>query len=124
MEDISKKIGELLSDPSAMQQIRELAGTFGAGKSGDEGTRQQTMHDRAPEPVSQTASPDPNMIGMMMKLAPLLSSANRDDDSTRLLQALRPFLHEERLKRLDGAIRLLSIMRLLPLLKGMGLELF
>ena len=61
---------------------------------------------------------------MFMKLAPMLQSANREDDSTRLLKALRPFMHEERAARIDGAIRLLGIMRMLPLLKGAGLSLF
>ena len=52
-----------------------------------------------------------------------MKSMDREDDSTRLLRALRPFLHEERSRRLDGAIRLLGIMKVLPLLKGAGLEL-
>ena len=122
MEDISRKIGELLSDPSALQQIRELAGMFSHSSADNADTVQNIPKPQ--ENVQPKAAADPDMLGMMMKLAPLLGTVNRDDDSTRLLRALRPFLHEERSKRLDSAIRLLGIMRLLPLLKGMGLELF
>ena len=46
------------------------------------------------------------------------SSFNEENDSTRLLNALRPFLSEKRRVRIDGSIRLLSLMRILPLLKG------
>ena len=47
-----------------------------------------------------------------------------EDDSTRLLRAVKPFLKEERARRVDGAIRLLSIMKILPLLKNSGTDLF
>ena len=126
MEDISKKIGELLSDPSAMQQIKELAGMFSRSQESSGSVSQPPVQQSIPVPVQSQAQPsaDPDMIGMMMKLAPVLGSVNREVDSTRLLRALRPFLHEERSKRLDGAIRLLGIMKLLPVLKGMGFELF
>ena len=120
MDDISQKIGELLSDPSAMRQIRELAGMFGRSDSAPP----SPAIPKPQESVQPKPSSDPDTLGMMMKLAPLLGTVSREDDSTRLLRALRPFLHEERSKRLDSAIRLLGIMRLLPMLKGMGLELF
>ena len=123
MEDISRKIGELLSDPSAMDQIRELAGMFSRSQGGSESAPQPQQSMPEPQPVPEPSS-NPDMLGMMMKLAPVLGSVNREDDSTRLLRALRPFLHEERSRRLDSAIRLVGIMRLLPVLKGMGFELF
>ena len=68
--------------------------------------------------------PDPQLLGTVMKIAPLLQSVNREDDSTRLLRALQPFLHQERSRRVDSAIRLLGIIKLLPVLKGAGLDLF
>lgn len=126
MEDISRRISELLSDPQMLEQIKGLAGMLGQG---GESTAEQPKESRPPAETSymkqsQQSMPDPDMLGMVMKLAPLFKNMNKEDDSTRLLRALRPFLHEERSKRLDGAIRLLGIMRALPLLKGAGLELF
>ncbi len=38
-------------------------------------------------------------------------------DDTALLKALRPYLHGEREKKLDEAIKLMELSRLLPLLK-------
>ena len=56
----------------------------------------------------------------MTRLMPLLSQANREDDATRLLRALRPLLGESRQKKVDEAIRILQMLRLLPLLKDSG----
>lgn len=122
MEDLSRKISELLSDPQALEQIRGLTGLLGRSSEKQE----QPEHNDAPktEPDSFSGMPDPNMIGMVMKLAPLLQSAKQEDDSTRLLMALKPFMHEERSKRIDAAIRLLGIMKILPLLKSAGPGLF
>ena len=124
MEDISRRISELLADPQTLEQIKGLAAMLGQG-----GASQPSDESRPPvrtpfaKPPQPDNMPDPDMLGMVMKLAPLLKSMDREDDSTRLLRALRPFLHEERSRRLDGAIRLLGIMKVLPLLKGAGLEL-
>lgn len=122
MEDLSRKISELLSDPQALEQIRELTGMLGQSQEKSEQLEQR----EAPKAAGQSLSgmPDPNMLGMVMKLAPLLQSAKEDDDSTRLLKALKPFMHDERAKRIDGAIRLLGIMKLLPFIKSAGPGLF
>ena len=60
------------------------------------------------------------MLSMLTKLAPLLSQVNQEDDSTRLLYALRPLLGAERQKKVDEALKILQMMRLLPLLKESG----
>ena len=56
-----------------------------------------------------------------VELAPLLGQASQEDDATRLLRALRPLLGEARQKKVDEAIKILQLMRLLPLLKESGL---
>ena len=55
---------------------------------------------------------------MLLKVAPLISSLQQETDGTRLLRALRPLLSPSRQKRLDEAIRMLQLMRILPFLKG------
>ena len=117
MDDLSRKIGEILSDPSALEQIKELTALLGAGNT-------EQKPDTKPVGVPQPAGsmPDPSMLNIVMKLAPLMQSVNSEDDSTRLLRALKPFMHDERSKRIDSAIRLLGIMKLLPVLKGAGLD--
>lgn len=115
MEDMSRKINEILSDPQMMEQIKGLAGILG-----------QSQEQPKPEPQNNImqSMPDPNMIGTVMKLAPFLQSAGGEDDSTRLLKALKPFLKGDRADRIDGAIRMMGFMKMLPLLKNSGINLF
>lgn len=116
MDDLSQKIGEILSDPSMMEQIKSLGSMLGMD------------HQKPPSPpVQQSIQPQtnplmnisPDMMNMVMKFAPIFSSMNEENDSTRLLSALRPFLSEKRRARIDGSIRILSFMKMIPMLKGM-----
>lgn len=58
---------------------------------------------------------------MLTKMAPLLSNMRRDDENTVLLKALRPYLHGDREKRLDDAIKIMQFIRVMPLLRDRGL---
>ncbi len=119
MDDLSQKIGEILADPSMMEQIKSLGGMLGVNAQTP--IPPAPPPSPAPVPAMQTGGLgglSPDMLGMIMKFAPMLSSMNEENDSTRLLRALRPFLSEKRQSRVDGSIRLLGLMRMLPLLKG------
>ena len=50
-----------------------------------------------------------------------MSSYSADDEVSRLLNALRPFLGEEKLRRLDQAQRLMKLIKVIPLIKDSGL---
>mgnify|MGYP000497284191 CR=1 FL=1 len=66
-------------------------------------------------------SVSPEMLQSILKIAPLLSSVQQEDDNTRLLYALRPFLKPQRQKRLDESANMMRMFKLLPLLKGSGI---
>lgn len=61
------------------------------------------------------ACPD---LSAIAKMAPLMAGLNKEDENTALLKALRPYLHGDREKRLDDAIQMMKMMKLLPLLQG------
>lgn len=116
MDDLASKLGELLNSPGGLDKIKSLAGLLG-------GAAQDQSSPVQPEP-EQNKSPlgiDTDALKMISKFAPLLSSFQQEDDSTRFLHALRPMLGEERQKKLDESIKLLQLMRMLPLLKGSGI---
>lgn len=114
MADLDKTINSILSDPQAMEQIRALGEAMGIS----------APSDNKPPPVQESVSaPSGEMLGMMMKLAPLMGAINEENDSTRLLYALRPFLSEKRRERVDKAVRMLSLMRAVPMLKEAGISL-
>ncbi len=84
-----------------------------------------TLGGSSPQPAASTGGNltgglTPELLQTVTRLAPLLGQVNREDDSTRLLRALRPLLGEARQKKLDEAIKILQMMRLLPLLKESG----
>ncbi len=109
MDDLNAKISEVLADPGAMKQLTELASMFGSPSG-----------EQAPEKPPEPALPSMDM-GMLTQMMPLLSSVSAEDDTTRLLAAIRPFLGEERRRKLDEAGKLLRMMKFLPLLRNFKL---
>lgn len=111
MDNIQDKIAEIMADPEALKEVQNLGKMLGI--SGDE----YSAPPKEPEPPIMS---DEALKGIA-KIAPLLSQANKEDDTTRLLAALRPFLSEEKCRKLDSAKKMIGLMRLLPVLKSEGL---
>jgi hypothetical protein len=117
MDDLSSMISELLSSPGALDKVKNLAGLLGGAAAPE----QPSVPAPQPEQNSPLPGVDSDMLQMVMKFAPMLSKFGQEDDSTRLLHALRPLLSEERQKKLDEGTKLLQMMRMLPLLKNSGI---
>ncbi|MGN0455652.1 MAG: hypothetical protein ACI4F2_02220 [Acutalibacteraceae bacterium] len=113
MDDFSDQISKILSDPQAMEQIRSMAGMLGG----------ESKPQNSPEPVQAASSGNimpPEILNAVSRIMPLMSEYNKEDDGTRLLAALRPFLSRERQKKLDEASRMLHILRFLPMIQKLG----
>ena len=125
MDDLSDKIARLLSSPAGMEKIRTVMSSLGgdapaaipAAASVPAAAAAPAAPTVTPAPAGGTGALDPALIGRVM---PLLGALNSENDDTRLLQALRPYLHGEREQRLDETMRLLRLTRLLPLLQDDG----
>ena len=109
MDDLSEKLDRLLSSPDSMKRIEDMMAAFGG------------MPSPLPpeEPPADTSALPPMGgldVGQLLQLLPLLEQFQKEDESARLLKALRPFLAAERQKRLDDASGWLKIARLLPLI--------
>ena len=97
MEDLESKISDILSDPDAMAGILSMAKSLGLG---------------APEPSESSPSQESD-AGLPDTVSGLLSAAGRlNGKQTALLQALRPFLKENRRKKIDRAIQAARISRI------------
>ena len=103
MSEMQDALNQILSNPEAMKQVQSIGEQLGLNKPASK-----------PEPKNE-------MLGAMQSLAPLMSSYSADDEVSRLLNALRPFLGEEKLRRLDQAQRLMKLIKVIPLLKDSGL---
>ncbi|MBQ4613079.1 MAG: hypothetical protein IJB26_06020 [Clostridia bacterium] len=125
MDDLNEKISRLLADPNSMAKIQAAMATLGGSPSEQ---TSDTVADSPPSPPPVPTAPPPNLSGgslpdlsMLTRLMPLMSAFGREDDDTRLLQALRPYLHGDRSERLDETMKLLRLTKLLPLLQEQGI---
>lgn len=121
MDDLQEKISQILSDPQALEQIKGLGGMLGlnTNNSNNNPLPPQPQQQKSANPLEGLLGDD--SLGMITKMMPLLSSFKQEDDSTRLLAALRPFLSEPRQKKLDEAKKMLQLIKLLPLIKKTGI---
>lgn len=114
MEDLTGKIGQILSDPQAMEQIMSLKNLILPD------SKEPQEEPLLPKPSSQLSAFSDDNMQTIMKIIPLLSNIKQDDDTTRLLQALRPFLGEERQHKLDEASKILQLIKILPVIKQLN----
>ena len=121
MGDFEDKLGAILNNPQAMSQIMSLAQSLGAPSQ----SAPPAEPSPAPAPVPVSSSPagdavglagglgslDPRLIGLAGRI---MSEYNSNDDGrTALLQALRPFVKEQRYAKLDKAIQIARLSRLI-----------
>lgn len=117
-----EKLGAILNDPQAMSQIMSIAQSIGGGP----GQPDQATQEPAPPPVQGPDQPtapsqesevkaetdaapglDPKV--MAAGLRALSVWQDPEDDRAALLQALRPFMKEERQSKVDRAIRIVRL---------------
>lgn len=149
MSELEEKLENILGNPQAMAQIMSLAQSLNIGGQGETGqTQPQAGQTQSPpEPPSPSAesgetppaSPPPaspagnglgGLLGGLNSLDPKMLSAaaslmgqfsnDSDDKRVALLTALRPFVKEERYAKLDKAVQIAKLSRLIR----SGLDLF
>ena len=93
MDDWNEKINSILSDPTQMEKIMEMAKSISGGETEHADNR-------------STASPD--FDERIMKIASKLMSEWKSSELTQenLLLTLKPFLKQSRKEALDKAIRM------------------
>lgn len=121
---MSELLGSLLKNPEIMKQVQELSEKFSQSENHSEKSDQEDLNfqnNAKHQPQSSEAlGLNSDVISVVTKLAPLLSSIKKDDKNTYLLNSLRPFLGKARQKKLDESIKMMQLMKILPLLKDSG----
>ncbi|MBE6730830.1 MAG: hypothetical protein E7564_03970 [Ruminococcaceae bacterium] len=113
MNEIENKINEILSNPESMSEIMNIAKSLGFNTDNTEPPKKESKEVKSPDIQG-------DMISAVTKIAPLLSEAKKDDDSTRLLKALKPLLSKPRQDKVDSAIKIIGLLRLMPILRESG----
>ena len=108
MDDINRKLEDILNDPASMEKVRQMADALLT----EEGAKGENR-----EEDDTFGGAD---IGRIMKVISRIE--NRENDNrAKLLLALKPHLTERRREKVDYAVKLLKLIEALPLLKEAGI---
>ena len=121
MDDISSKLNEILSDPAALSKIKGLGDMLGLTQNTEQPKSENNTKNSTDMLSSLLSYSKDDTLCMVTKSAPLLSNISKEDDTSRLLFALRPFLSDTRKQKLDEASKIIKMMKLLPLIKDFGI---
>lgn len=95
MSELEEKLGSVLSNPQLMQQIREMAQSLGSQPPPPEAPQ-------SPPPEPGGLDFDPALLEGLAKFA----RCNQVDNNQRtLLHALVPYLSQQRVNKLERAMR-------------------
>lgn len=125
MNDLTSQLNQILGNPEMMEQIKGLSGLLGQSAP-DSASAPPAPAPPAMQYQQQSRSSPLDILGndgmqMAMRLIPLLNSIKQEDDTTRLLRAIKPFMSPPRQEKIEEAIKLLQILKILPLIKNQGL---
>jgi len=115
MSDFEDRISSILNDPAQMSQIADLAKSLmggGEGRSDDGGLFSKLGGLFGAE----ESGVDSALIG---KVGRLLSGGERDSDKRALLEAMKPWLSEGRRQKMDKAMKLARVAKLVQLMGEM-----
>lgn len=118
MADIQDKINEIL------KQSRGFA-TGAKPRRAARSCRKRTRNHSLPKRKNELSLPtdfmNDDIAKSLIKILPAVKSIGCEDDTTRLLNALRPFLSCEKQEKLDKAGKMLKLFKILPLLKDINI---
>lgn len=126
MEDLSKKLSDLLSSPEGMEQIRNVASMLSSGFGGFADTPQQDESSSSDAPSgggggggSSSGGGGLNNFGDMlnpqtiMKIKDAYDSMNTiNDNSINLLLALKPHMSDKRRDKVELVVKLIRLSKL------------
>lgn len=96
MDNLEEKLGSILGNPEMMQQIMAMAQTLGQSQN---------------QPQAESAPMFDFDPGMLQKLSVLARQSNVTNEEQALLKALDPYLSQNRIGKLERAMRAAKMAR-------------
>ena len=124
MDDLADKLMELLSNKENLENIKSLSSLINASVENSTAKSEEKVVENSTKAPAEESSGETlpiDTIQTVMKLMPVLSSINKEDDNTRLLTALRPHLSSKRQAKLDESMKMIQVFKVLPMLKSQGI---
>lgn len=110
MSELQDKLNSLLSDPAGMAQVVQLAQQLSSTMEPSATPTPQSgapTPPPSPNPPPSTALPGGIDLGTVSRFLPVLQALSSDQShSMQLLNALRPYLKEEKQGKVERAARL------------------
>ena len=115
MAEFDEKLNHILSNPSAMAQIMQLAQSLGTEPEAPPPRQANAEPSATAPPVSRSApsggDPLTSLLGdpsLLLKFMPLMQelSGQKDSNARALLYALQPYLKPERQNKVERALQL------------------
>jgi len=117
VSEFEDKLGAILDDQQAMGQIMALARSLSGGSTGQEeapaveANRKEEEQTAGMESFALPGGLDPGLVQIGMRL---LQEYNRGDNrSAALLEALRPFVRTQRYAKVDRAVQIARLSRVI-----------
>ena len=110
MSELQDKLNSLLSDPAGMAQVVQLAQQLSSTMEPSAAPTPQSgapTPPPSPNPPPSTALPGGIDLGTVSRFLPMLQALSSDQShSMQLLNALRPYLKDEKQGKVERAARL------------------
>lgn len=113
MDTMEEKLNSILGNPQMMQQIMAMAQSMGQSQ---ESPKAEPKPEPPPQPVMSNL-PD---AAMLQKIYGLAKQSGIDKNQQALLKALGPYLTNERIRKLEKAMRAAKIAALASTALGSG----
>lgn len=117
MDDLAQVLLNFINNPENKEKIQEIKEKI---MDGTQNPQEETESNKNKGNLQNTQI-SPDALKILSKVMPLISSAKKDDSSTRFLSALRPLLNEKRKHKLDESMKIMQMIKILPMLKESGL---
>lgn len=134
MEDFEEKLNTILSSPETMGQIMALANSISGKPEGGTPAQEGPVQPReasAQPPQEGAAQQAGDMLSLLQGLDPSMLTklaalyreyARGEDEKAALLTAMRPFLRPERQEKVEKALQITRISRVIQAAFGLFRE--
>lgn len=105
MDDLQSKISAIFSSPESMEQIRNLAQSLALGGEEPQNTAPVSQEQQAESQLPM----DPRIMQVMTRA---MSEFSKPSEASALLGALRPYLSQERISKVDRAMNIAKLAKI------------
>lgn len=97
MDDLDNKLNTILGNPEIMKQIMELAGQIGGAAEMPDTTKSQPNESSGAGPIMDSNA--------LRNISALLTKTGTDKNQQALLSAMRPYIGELKMQKLEKAMQ-------------------